>query len=440
MNNKVATLVIGGMLICFSFLFIFGSAEVTLKNSLGFALLFILIITSIINFKIGILFYLFIRNLLDYFRDASYFLNNPEFNLASWVTICFILFALLNILSRRLNVFKIKEIHSFIFFLVAIIPSIIFSFSKTTSFADWLRFFGLFIFYISIYFFFYDYADLKNIILVLITSLIIPSIVSVEQLIKGEQIYDAGFLRIFGTYIHPNMLAFYLITIGLLIISLILSKNKILNRSFGLTLLVVISVLLILTYTRSAWLGFCLGLIALLNFKKRKAIPIVIMFAMLIHFIPSIQHRFSDIWDNSIRADYSMSSWQWRTMFWEKTIGGASKNPLFGIGLGTFPLVNILYAHNDYLRMFVETGILGLGTYVFLFLSIIFNAFKKIKESQNYVIRDTSLAVFAIGCAYLLISFSDNLSRSTAVLVYYFALVAITDRLFKEEQKEKHFG
>jgi O-antigen ligase len=438
--NKIVAVIVGILFSSFVFLYIFGNNHPTLISAIGFFLLFSLILILVINFKVGVLFYLFSRNLLDYFKDIPYFVSNNDYNLATWVTICFIFFSIANIIKDKIAICKIKEFRPFAIFLFAIIPSVIFSFNKSVSLADWLRFFGLFMLFVAIYVYFCKFSDLKNIIIVIMFSLIIPLIVSTEQLLGGTRIFDSGFLRIFGTYIHPNMFAFYLVTVGMLALSLILSDEFVVNKNVGLILLLVISILLILTYTRSAWIGFCFGALILLGFKKRKAVPIVLILMLAILFIPSIQQRFYDVSDSSFHAGYEMGSWQWRLMFWKKTVSLAYGNSVYGIGLGVFPTLNYFYAHNDYLRMFVEAGVLGLLAYTFLLLSIVIRSLKIIKISRDPKIICISLAVLAIGCAYLMISFSDNLSRSTAVLVYYFALVAINDRLFLEEQKENSRG
>jgi putative inorganic carbon (HCO3(-)) transporter len=89
-----------------------------------------------------------------------------------------------------------------------------------------------------------------------------------------------------------------------------------------------------------------------------------------------------------------MGSVKDRGVMWTNSLKLFYQHPVIGIGLNTF-YVNYAkvredeykdkkgsYAHNCYLQMAVETGVLGLTAFLFLILTVIFKAVKYIVSSR----------------------------------------------------------
>jgi O-antigen ligase len=69
-----------------------------------------------------------------------------------------------------------------------------------------------------------------------------------------------------------------------------------------------------------------------------------------------------------------------RIVYWQETLDIIFLHPLKGIGLGNFNLAQTRFAHNSYLQLWAEAGILGLLSY----LSLIFIFLKKgIRSIRN---------------------------------------------------------
>jgi len=60
-----------------------------------------------------------------------------------------------------------------------------------------------------------------------------------------------------------------------------------------------------------------------------------------------------------------------------------------------------------------------------VYLSIMKDALKTLFKTQKGVLKELTLAVLAVSVAYLLVSVSDNLSRSPSVTVYFYALAGV---------------
>jgi O-antigen ligase len=107
----------------------------------------------------------------------------------------------------------------------------------------------------------------------------------------------------------------------------------------------------------------------------------------------------------------------------------AAKDPITGIGLkmSSFQTSQQKEPHNDFLRAYVETGVVGTLAYLALLVSMCLVArhsmrFTK-KRPRSY---ERSIAVGFAGCviAFLLISVVSNVITEVIVLWYYVAFAA----------------
>jgi putative inorganic carbon (HCO3(-)) transporter len=73
-----------------------------------------------------------------------------------------------------------------------------------------------------------------------------------------------------------------------------------------------------------------------------------------------------------------------RLDYWQGTLQIIKSSPLIGVGLGNFDLVQSRYAHNSYLQIWAEMGILGIISILWLIIAVFKSAFMNIKKgTQN---------------------------------------------------------
>ena len=105
----------------------------------------------------------------------------------------------------------------------------------------------------------------------------------------------------------------------------------------------------------------------------------------------------------SDKTDYSTYS---RLKYWKNGLKIASKNPVFGVGLGNYRIESLPYerldfdnllvsqhTHNDFLEISAETGFIGGIAYFLVFALLFFYNLKKIKISDN---DETKLIAFSM--------------------------------------------
>jgi|HubBroStandDraft_6_1064221.scaffolds.fasta_scaffold22286_3 O-antigen ligase len=124
--------------------------------------------------------------------------------------------------------------------------------------------------------------------------------------------------------------------------------------------------------------------------------------------------------------------------------------PVFGWGLGTFPVVYPQFrtfytnffvneAHNDYLQLLTELGLLGFGTMVWFLVVFYRKAFGKIGNWTSEVTGSLSLACILGVTGILVHSLLDfNLQiPANAAIFYVFCTLGAAPRLLQKTRKRK---
>jgi putative inorganic carbon (HCO3(-)) transporter len=145
--------------------------------------------------------------------------------------------------------------------------------------------------------------------------------------------------------------------------------------------------------------------------------------------LPSILGRFADLGSSTSAAGYSSNSLEWRFSYWGDVLPLAAKDPITGIGLNmsSYETDQAKEPHNDFLRAYVETGVIGTIAYLALLVSMVLVA----RDSLRFTKRrawtyERSVAVGFASCviAFVIISIVSNVITEVIVLWYYVAFAA----------------
>lgn len=201
---------------------------------------------------------------------------------------------------------------------------------------------------------------------------------------------------------------------------------------------------LLLTGARSPLVGLCCLLVYYVLTKFRfKASHIVwfscaaILITLLIMFSPLRRTIEVTFFSKNIPTTVDISSLS-RIYMWKRIFAHFAASSvfykLFGVGIGTTPTINlniltwsglknVAGAHNNFLHILVETGIVGLIAFIILFLSILRELHKKIKRSplaSSFFL----LTVALLGTAFTQETFWFQKSLQT-VWLFYMVFVAV---------------
>jgi O-antigen ligase len=200
------------------------------------------------------------------------------------------------------------------------------------------------------------------------------------------------------------------------------------------------------TYTRSAWVATVIGVVAVAVIGRRKVLGGAILACIVVGFVavPTISQRFADLASVSggttVNASGNTSnSLEWRFSYWADVLPLAERNPITGIGLkmSSFETDIAKEPHNDFLRAFVETGLVGLLAYLVLLFSMVVVARQGLRDSGPGF--DRSVAVGFAGCviSFVLISVVSNVITEVIVLWYYVAFAAAAYAVTKFPASER---
>ncbi|MBZ0300385.1 MAG: O-antigen ligase family protein [Anaerolineae bacterium] len=224
---------------------------------------------------------------------------------------------------------------------------------------------------------------------------------SIDQ--TGISVVQAGalrWLRPYGLLPHPNMLA------GVLVLGLMGAGAWILSarRRVWITATLLASGglwALGLTFSRAAWGGLVVGLLATLPFlwrgrwiRRRHLLTAALLLLtaglFFLHYRPFLLAR-AGVNQESIEQR-SISD---RRVFTEFALRAIGENPLLGVGIGNFPwkasfyLMSLPYdlqgdnVHNIYLSAWAELGVIGLALYGVALLAGLFAAARHLRAQPD---------------------------------------------------------
>lgn len=427
-------MVIAQLALCF----LFSQGAIASFYFAGIELALLYLMLFIAKPKTALMAFLLVRPVLDYLKPFSdiRLQEYSSINLAALSTVLILFCGIFYILIHKINPFRIPLVRPFFAFVLICLFTLPFSSLKVEGLFDGLRLTSLFVFYILVSIIFDNMKDIRRLTWIIFLSAVLPLATGFYQILTRTGSVELigyyksiTFNRAFATFTHPNVYAFYLtMLLPMAILIFPHTKNRAKKIFLG-ALIAAMGVSLVLTFTRGAWISFICAVLALGFIRSKKAVAIILLVIMaLALFMPSIALRFSDLSGTTYDGTDSL---RWRLNLWGQTFNYFLSRPIFGYGLGSFYALSSAAsseyapAHNDYLRLALEVGIVGLGAYLFLLYLLTRDAFRLYKRLNPAYSRTIALGFFSLCVAYILIGMADNLMRSTVVQLYFWAFAAI---------------
>lgn len=246
--------------------------------------------------------------------------------------------------------------------------------------------------------------------------------------------------RVVGTFVQSNTFGAYLML--LVIVGVAVWPHVHGRMRVGLTvLLAACGVCLVLTYTLAAILGAFVGL-AVVGIKQSKRLLLALAAALLLVLAaaPTLASRLAEVTDTSTYAGttHAGNSLAWRLEYWSEIAPLANENPVTGIGYGmtSYLTQQGKQPHNDYLRAYVETGVLGLVAYLVFIVLLVRTGLRAARAAPPGTL-DRSVAVGYLGCAtaMALASIGSNQINGVAQLWYFVAFAAAASSVLRRANR-----
>jgi putative inorganic carbon (HCO3(-)) transporter len=237
-----------------------------------------------------------------------------------------------------------------------------------------------------------------------------------------EFVLFGRFMRAYGTFEQPNPYAGYLgltlpLAVGLVLAAMVPMGKRVrgwwLVWAVGCGLLMLTA--LVMSWSRGAQIGFigafAVMVIAVIARSGRGAVLGVALAALLLYVLlfgglsvvpASVVQRFSDfvpyvgvadvrgmeITDANFAVLERMAHWQSALEMW-------TDHPWLGVGIGNYALVYEQYAlplwpfalghaHNYYLNIAAESGVVGVGAYLLLWISALLGAYQATRRASGW--------------------------------------------------------
>lgn len=263
-------------------------------------------------------------------------------------------------------------------------------------------------------------------------------------------------LRPYSTFAHPNIFAFYLLFVNVLVMFQIFVTKETNKKALLIISLIISSIALFLTFSRIIifiYLGFLIYLFVYLSAKKmvrlyflRKTLNslkllkfsflkklsfekavFLFVFLFFLFYFSQFYLRFLDL--NLLLRDFSL-----RQELISISLDIFKQNPIFGIGLKNFFYYESIYqktispmffqpVHNVFILVLVETGIIGLILFCFLLLKSFKNLRRNIKFSKNLEVKNFYKAVMFCFISLLIVSLFDHFFLTLHQGLFILALI-----------------
>lgn len=277
-------------------------------------------------------------------------------------------------------------------------------------------------------------------------------------------IRNIGRQQVFGLFGNVNYFAEYLIIPLPIAVSLFFASQNKFKKILLLIAILAMGISLTVTFTRSSYLGFGFSLIFIAILfvtlqgksfiKKNKKLFIIILAAIIIitllFVIPNplnksgtiiykIKSRIpvSQLIQNSYSIKTRMSNWKFTTLM-------IKDNPLLGSGIGTYKYNSLRYqarfleqgqnrsiypyvfatkTHNEYLQLWAELGIVGLGIFIWLIIGYFNYGLRFIKRVKNRYKQGIIIGSMGAVVAVLIDGiFSFPLHLPATIVLFWLAL------------------
>ena len=240
--------------------------------------------------------------------------------------------------------------------------------------------------------------------------------------------------RVMSFFDNPNTFAQVLILLLPLLVALTVSSRHWWSRLAAAGVFAVGFVALGMTYSRASWVGIACAAVVFMFLWKPRFFPLFVVAGICcLPLLPST------IWNRILTiTNTSDSSTASRVPLYQAAIGVVETAPVSGAGLGTAAVQQFIedrnlyhgdapyvHAHNMYLELWVEAGLLGFVSFLASMLWNIKCAARQVRHCADSAARSITAAACCALCGSMVAGLADylwNYPRVMCIFWFVFAL------------------
>ena len=253
--------------------------------------------------------------------------------------------------------------------------------------------------------------------------------------------------RVYSFFDNPNTFAEVLILLLPLVLALMFCSKRVIGKIVAAGIFVVGAAALAMTYSRASWVGFACAMVVFVFLWKPKLIPaFVLLCCVAVPFLPDT------IWNRILTiTNFSDSSTSSRFPLYAAALEVIRTSPVSGAGLGTaavqayiknFNLYRgsapFVHAHNFYLQVWIEAGLLGVIGFVGSMLWNIKRAAHTVRHCAASGARTIACAAAASMCGAMVCGLADylwNYPRVMCIFWFVFAMALAGTKVCRSKKK-----
>ncbi len=248
--------------------------------------------------------------------------------------------------------------------------------------------------------------------------------------------------RIVSSFDNPNVFAECLLMLIPFALACLLRRGRVHGRWFFALSSVLMSVCLLFTWSRGAWLGFIIGILLFFIFFSKKTALVLLGGLLTSPFwsflVPgTVAGRFLSI------GNLAESSASYRISAWYGIFEMLNKTWWCGIGVGSsafeavYPGVAlagtqaIRHAHSIYLQLLAELGVAGLVVFLLIVFLFAQNGFEYLLRVNNREERGWVIAGIASVAAMLVMGITDHIWYDYRIFLLFWTVIGLVNAYIK---------
>ena len=279
-----------------------------------------------------------------------------------------------------------------------------------------------------------------NIVIVLVAAGMLQSVLGLGQYFSGStlglQIFGetksynvagAGtelISRVSGTFGHPNNLAGYLVMVALINLALFWARVAPRVKLLLFFTLLVISVTLILTFSRGGWLALGFGglltlFLCFLHRSRHGVISLILAVSLVVIFFVSSVTLITPLRNRLFMEDYGAARVRFPLM--QVALNIISHRPWLGVGLGNYVFAAPPYdisregvsyefprpVHNEFLLIAAEQGLPALALFLVILSYIVIQLLRRARSRDDPILPYIAMGLVGTFFAWCIFRLTD---------------------------------
>ena len=395
-----------------------------MKAALASSVIGAFVIVAMVDTRAALFAVVFVRASIDVTATVPLISasGSSDVNAAAMMSFLVIGLGVAHMALNRIDVWRMPLVKPFAIFTAITLLGIVLAPDKNRALQDWLRIGGVLVLYILVVDLIRSAQDIRWMLRVLLLSSVLPLALGIYQYFTdGGNHETLGLNRIEGTFVHPSPYATYLVQLVPLALVYFLHTRSRLGRVVLGVMIPAMIFSVYATQTRAAWIGLVAVVMVFMAARARWTLIFVPIVAAAMFFaLPSVQARFNE-------ATSSTGSVFWRQQQWQRAIETASPPQLVTVGTGLSSVDVRLgnLTHNEYVRLLVETGAMGLVVTLLLYWKLFRIAMKGYREAATPYQRDLMLAFLMAFASRVVIAMTDNVIVFPVLEWYFWSFAAV---------------